>query len=187
MRVFVAGLLGGIVFFVWGAIAHMALPIGQMGMGMAAHEEPVIAALKDNLPGEGVYMVPGLAPEKMSDEAAVKAYAEKAKANPYAFIVYQPTGKDGTDMGANLGVQAATDIGSALILAWVLSLAPLAFGRRVLASTALGLFSFLTVSAPWWNWYRFTNAFTLGSLLEQVVGWAIAGVAIAWWLGRGER
>jgi hypothetical protein len=32
MRVFVAGLLGGIVFFAWGAIAHMALPIGQMGM-----------------------------------------------------------------------------------------------------------------------------------------------------------
>ena len=51
----------------------------------------------------------------------------------------------------------------------------------------LGLFSWLTVSAPWWNWYRFTDAFTLGSLLEQVIGWAIAGVAIAWWLGRGQR
>jgi hypothetical protein len=187
MRVFVAGLLGGIVFFVWGAVAHMALPIGTMGFREAKAEDPVIAALRDNLPGEGVYMVPGLAPEKMSDEAAVKAYSEKAKANPNAFIVYQPEGKDGTDMGANLGIQAATDIGSALILAWVLSLAPLAFGTRVLAATALGLFSFLTVSAPWWNWYRFTNAFTLGSLLEQVIGWAIAGAAIAWWLGRGPR
>jgi hypothetical protein len=55
MRVFVAGLLGGVVFFLWGAVAHMALPIGEHG-----HESrpppkiPVLAALRDNLPGEGV-------------------------------------------------------------------------------------------------------------------------------------
>jgi len=26
-----------------------------------------------------------------------------------------------------------------------------------------------------------------GSLLEQVIGWLIAGAAIAWWLGRESR
>jgi hypothetical protein len=61
----------------------------------------------------------------MSDEAAVKAYSEKAKNNPNAFIVYQPVGRDGTDMGAQLGIQAATDILSALVVAWVLSLGAL--------------------------------------------------------------
>jgi hypothetical protein len=187
MRVFVAGLLGGIVFFVWGAIAHMALPIGDMGLRKVPVEDPLIATLREQLPGEGVYIVPGLEPGKMPDDATAKAYSEKAKANPYAFIVYQPEGRDMMSMGSQLGTQAVTDIASALVLAWVLALAPLAFGRRVLASTALGLFSWLTVSAPWWNWYRFTNAFTLGSLLEQVIGWAIAGAAIAWWLGRGQR
>jgi hypothetical protein len=165
----------------------MALPIGEMGMGVAKAEDPVIAALRDNLPGEGVYMVPGLAPEKMADEAAVKAYSEKAKNNPNAFIVYQPVGRDGADMGAQLGIQAATDIASAIVVAWVLSLGALGFGQRVLASGLLGLFSWLTVSAPYWNWYRFPTDFTVGSLLEQVVGWLIAGVAIAWWLGRGQR
>jgi hypothetical protein len=187
MRVLIAGLLGGVVFFIWGAVAHMALPIGEMGMGVATAEDPVIAALRDNLPGEGVYVVPGLAPEKMSDEAAVKAYSEKAKNNPNAFIVYQPQGRDGMQMGPQLGTQAFTDIFSAIIVAWVLSVGPLAFGKRVLASGMLGLFSWLTVSAPWWNWYRFTDAFTLGSLLEQVIGWLVAGAAIAWWLGRGQR
>jgi hypothetical protein len=187
MRVLVAGLLGGIVFFAWGAFAHMVLPIGEMGMGLAKSDDAVIAALRDNLPGEGVYMVPGLAPEKMSDPVASKAYSEKSKANPFAFIVYQPVGRDNTDMGRMLGIQAATDIASALVLAWVLSLGVAGFGRRVLACGALGLFSWLTVSAPYWNWYRFSDAFTFGNLLEQVVGWLIAGVAIAWWLGRGKR
>jgi hypothetical protein len=187
MRVLIAGLLGGIVFFFWGAIAHMALPIGEMGMRQASNEDPVIAALRDNLPGEGVYMVPGLAPEKMSDEAAAKAFSEKAKNNPNAFIVYQPVGRDALDMGPNLGIQAVVDIVSAIIVAWVLSLGALGFGRRVLAAGMLGLFSWLTVSVPWWNWYRFTTDFTIGSFLEQVVGWLIAGAAIAWWLGRGGR
>jgi hypothetical protein len=187
MRVLVAGLLGGVVFFLWGAVAHMALPIGEMGMKSATAEDPVIAALRDNLPGEGVYMVPGLAPEKMSDEAAAKAYSAKAKANPNAFIVYQPVGRDGMDMGPQLAVQAASDILSALLVAWVLSLGALGFGTRVAAASALGLFSWLTVSVPFWNWYRFTSGFTLGSLLEQVLGWTLAGAAIAWWLGRGNR
>ena len=187
MRVFIAGLLGGIVFFMWGAVAHMALPIGEMGMGTATAEDPVIADLRDNLPGEGVYMVPGLAEGKMSDEAAVKAYAQKAKANPNAFIVYQPLGRDGTDMGPQLAIQAVADIVSALLVAWVLSLGAIGFGKRVAAAGALGLFSWLTVSVPWWNWYRFTTDFTIGSLLEQVLGWLLAGMAIAWWLGRGGR
>jgi hypothetical protein len=187
MRVLVAGLLGGIVFFVWGALAHMALPIGDMGMRKVPVEDPVIEALRGNLPGAGVYIVPGLEPGKMPDDATAKAYSEKARNNPYAFIVYEPQGRDMMNMGPQLGTQAFTDVFSAIILAWVLSLAPLAFGKRVLAAGMLGLFSWLTVSAPWWNWYRFTDAFTLGSLLEQTIGWFIAGAAIAWSLGRGQR
>src|SRR6187431_802809 len=102
MRVLIAGLLGGIVFFAWGAIAHTVTPIGDMGMKAATAEDPVIAALRDNLPGEGVYMLPWLAPAQRSDEAAVKAYSEKAKANPGVFIVYQPVGRDGMNMGPQL-------------------------------------------------------------------------------------
>lgn len=187
MRAVIAGVLGGIVFFVWGAIAHMALPIGEMGMKEATAEDPVISAMKDNLPGAGVYMLPGLSAKQMDDATAVAAYSAKAVASPYAFVVYQPQGEDGMAMGDNLAKQAASDIASAIVVAWVLSLAVLPFGRRVLAAGALGLFSWLSVSVPYWNWYRFPTDFTLGSLLEQVVGWLIAGAVIAWWLGRSER
>lgn len=187
MRALVAGVLGGIVFFVWGAVAHMALPIGELGMKEASAEDPVLAVMKENLPGAGVYMLPGLTGAQMNDPAAVAAYSAKAVANPYAFIVYQPQGEDATAMGDNLAKQAATDVLSAIVVAWVLSLAVLPFGRRVLAAGAIGLFSWLSVSAPYWNWYRFPTDFTLGNLAEQVVGWLLAGLVIAWWLGRSER
>jgi hypothetical protein len=187
MRVFIAGLLGGIVFFAWAAVAHMALPIGEMGMERPASEDAVLAALKDNMTAEGIYIVPGLSGEQMADAAAVAAYSAKAPGNPQAFVVYQPQGEDGMQMGDNLGKQFASDTLSALIVAWVLSLGAFGFGRRVLIAGALGLFSWLSINVPYWNWYRFPGEFTAGALIEQVLGWLLAGMAIAWWLGRTER
>lgn len=184
MRILIAGVIGGVVFFIWGAVAHMALPIGTMGMTFAAPHATVLGAMKQDFRGEGVYVLPSLPADKMSDAEAGKAFAPTATGNPYAFVVYQPEGRDPSDMGGNLGKQFVSDTLSALIVAWVLALGAFGFGQRVAIATALGLFSWLTVSVPWWNWYRFPTAFTVGSLLEQVVGWLLAGIAMAWWLGR---
>lgn len=187
MRTLIAGLIGGVVFFMWAAFAHMVLPIGEMGMQRPASEDAVIAAASANMSTPGVYVVPGLSGDQMKDEAAVKAYSEKAKSNPYAFVVYQPQGKDGMDMGGNLATQFISDTLSAIVVAFVLGLGAFGFSKRVFIATALGLFSWLTLSVPFWNWYRFPLDFTLGTLLEQVLGWLIAGVAMAWYLGRRGR
>lgn len=187
MRTFIAGLIGGVVFFMWAAFAHMVLPIGEMGMQRPASEDAVIATASENMSAPGVYMVPGLSAEQMKDEAAVKAYSDKAKANPYAFVVYQPQGKDGMDMGRNLVTQFISDTLAAIVVAFVLALGAFDFAKRVFIATALGLFSWLTLSVPYWNWYRFPTDFTLGALLEQVIGWLLAGVAMAWFLGRRNR
>ncbi len=187
MRTLIAGLIGGLVFFLWAAVAHMLLPIGEMGMQRPASEEAVLAAMGTNMSAPGVYVVPGLSADQMKDEAAVKAYSDKAKLNPYAFVVYQPHGKDGMDMGGNLITQFVSDTLSAMVVAFVLGLGAFGFSKRVFIATALGLFSWLTISVPYWNWYRFPLDFTLGSLLEQVLGWLIAGVAMALFLGRRGR
>lgn len=187
MRTLIAGLIGGIVFFLWAAVAHMLLPIGEMGMQRPVSEEPILAVAKENMPAAGIYMVPGLSGEQMKDEAAVKAYSEKSKTNPYVFVVYQPQGRDGMDMGGNLVKQFISDTLSAIVVAFVLGLGAFGFSKRVFIATALGLFSWLTISVPYWNWYRFPLDFTLGALVEQVLGWLIAGAAMAWWLGRRGR
>jgi hypothetical protein len=186
MRILISGVIGGLVFFFWGAVAHLALPIGTMGMQFAAPHEAVLGAMKQDFQGEGVYILPSLPKDKMGDADATKAFAPTETSNPYAFVVYQTQGKDTSQMGDNLVKQWASDTLSALIVSFVLALGAFGFGKRVLVSAALGLFSWLTVSVPWWNWYRFPMDFTIGSLLEQVVGWLIAGIAMAWWLGRKE-
>ena len=49
----------------------------------------------------------------------------------------------------------------------------------VLIAAAVGAFSWATISLPYWNWYMFPMDFTLANLVEQVVGWSIAGAAMA--------
>lgn len=189
MRLLIAALIGGIVMFVWSAVAHMALPIGEMGMKVAVEQDAALSALQAAATqGPGVYMLPGFEPEKMSDQAFVDAFRQKYQASPYALVIYQPGGNPALiSMVPNLIKQFVTDVLAALVVAWVLALATLGYWRRVLVAGAMGVFAWLAISLPHWNWYLFPTGFTIGTLLEQVIGWLLAGAAIAWWLGRGER
>lgn len=118
----------------------------------------------------------------------MKAFVEASKGSAYAFVVYQPGGNPVNEsMTPNLIKQFGSDTLAALVLTWVLALGAWAFSRRVLIAGAVGLFSWLSISVPYWNWYMFPVDFTVGNLIEQVVGWLFAGAAMAWWLGRGER
>ncbi len=189
MRLLIAAIVGGIVMFVWQAVAHMTLPIGEMGVKTATAQETAIASLQASAAdGAGVYMLPGMSPEQWADERARTAFQEQHKSSPYAFVVYRPEGNPAlVDMVPNLVKQFVSDVVAAFVAAWVLALGAFGFGKRVLIAGVLGLFAWLTLSVPYWNWYLFPVDFTLGALLEQVIGWLLAGIGIAWWLGRAER
>jgi hypothetical protein len=187
MRVLIAGLLGGLAFFIWGAVSHMMLPIAGLGMKLPSDQQATLAALASSTTqqGEGIYMYPSIAPEKWQDEAAVDAFVEANKGSSYAFVVYQPGGNPAlADMTPSLIKQYVSDTLSAVLVAFVLALGAFSFGKRIAIAMSLGLFSWLTISVPYWNWYSFPLDFTLGNLLEQVIGWTIAGIPMAWWLGR---
>lgn len=188
MRIVVAGLIGGLVMFVWGVVAHMVLPLGEIGMRLPVAESAVLADLPQALGNQpGVFLLPSIDPSKMGDPEVVKAYSAKSLASPYAFVVYQPKGTDLMATGPQIGVQWVSDTLSALALAFVMGLAGLSFGRRMALAAAAAMFSWLSLLVPYWNWYRFPLDFTAAALIEQLVGWLLAGAAIAWWIGRQER
>ena len=188
MRVLVAGLIGGILMFVWGVVAHMALGLGEVGLRLPTNENIALSGLPQGLGGEpGVYLLPALDPKKMGDAAEVRTYSIKAIRSPYAFVVYQPQGTDMTRMGPQIGRQWASDTLGGLALAFVMGLAGLGFRRRLAVAAAAAVFAWLGTTLPYWNWYRFPLDFTLAALAEQLIGWLIAGAAMAWWLGRSER
>lgn len=188
MRVLVAALIGGIVMFIWGAVAHMALGLGDIGMHQPVAEDTVLASLRPGL-GEqaGVFLLPSIDPAKMGDKTVMAAYSAKAKASPYAFMVYMPQGDDLSDMSGRLPREWASDTLSALMLAFVMGLAAFSFMTRLSIALAASVFAWLSTMVPYWNWYMFPTNFTVAALVEQVIGWLLAGAVMAWWLGRSKR
>nr|WP_199040477.1 hypothetical protein [Dyella sp. ASV24] len=188
MRVLVAALMGGIVMFIWGAVAHMALGLGDIGMHQPVAEDTVLVSLRPGL-GEqaGVFLLPSVDPAKMGDKTVMAAYSTKAKASPYAFMVYMPQGDDLSDMSGRLPREWASDTLSALMLAFVMGLAAFSFMTRLSIALAASVFAWLSTMVPYWNWYLFPTNFTVAALVEQVIGWLLAGAVMAWWLGRSKR
>lgn len=185
MRIVIAGLIGGLVFFLWGALAHMALGLGDRGMHYGQAPKATLAALQADLRLPGIHVLPSLPEAEMGDAEAVAAFAKEHAGSGYAFIVYRPDGHPGlADMGPSLGTQWATDTLAALLAAGLLSLLPGGFGQRVAVAGALGVFATVAQLVPFWNWYLFPLDFVLGNLAKHALGWALAGAAMAWWLGR---
>ena len=61
MRIFLAGVLGGIAMFVWTSIAHMALPLGEAGINEIPNESAVLGAMQSSIGDKtGLYIFPGL-------------------------------------------------------------------------------------------------------------------------------
>src|SRR5437016_13287035 len=60
MKILLAGILGGVVMFIWTSIAHMALPLGEAGLREIPNESAVLGAMQNNI-GEqtGLYIFPG--------------------------------------------------------------------------------------------------------------------------------
>jgi len=57
-RILLAGILGGLVLFVWEFVAHMMLPLGEAGIKGLTNETAVIAALKEQVKEDGLYFFP---------------------------------------------------------------------------------------------------------------------------------
>jgi len=184
MRIAVAALSGAIVIFLWQFVSHMFLPIGGMGFRAPQNEQAVLQAAASGLPATGVYLLPYLAPEKMNVPAARQAWTEKAQKNPSLFVVVSPPNRMATNMAPALIKQFVTNLLGALLVAFVLAATAWTFGTRVLTAFAFGIFGWLLDIVPMWTWYQFPPDYIIGNLLDQGIGWLLAGIAMAWLLGR---
>lgn len=156
----------------------MLLPIGQMGMQELPHSTSVTYALDLALEDPGLYVFPWMDPEQEMSKKALADWEEAYRDGPVGFILYRPHG--GEPMSARKFVlQFATDIVAGLLVAVLLSFTALSFAGRLLFVTAVGAFSWITSSIPWWNWYGFPQDFVVGAGIYMIVGWFLAGLVLA--------
>lgn len=168
-RIAIAAIVGGIVIFVWSFISHMLLPLGEMGFSALPNEPAVLAALKDSVPRSGLYIFPN---------PATKPPGQAEDSRPAGILVFHPEGGWDISSGRLLN-ELLSNVLAAAIAAFIASLLAAAYARRVLAITLLGLFGWLSLIVSYWIWYGFPTAYILGEGINEVVGWFLAGLAIA--------
>ena len=191
-RTLIAGLLGGIVMFIWTSLAHTALPLGEMGIGEIPDDAAAIAMLHDRLGDkDGLYMFPGAGvpagTNVHQDADAMKRVEARIRSEPSGLLVYHPAGRE-TAMTSYIGREVVLEIFQALILAWLVagSVASTLPGRT-LTATAVGVAVAVATNGSNWIWYGYPLDFTLASIITQVVGYAVAGLAIALILGMKRK
>jgi hypothetical protein len=130
--------------------------------------------------------MPGFDMSKKPTDAEMNAFNAKYETGPTAFLVYHPTGEKAMSPGQLLR-QLLFDVLGGLIAAFIISMTLASVSMRAAIVTLMGLFSWITVNLPHWNWYRFPAAFAIGEGLDQVVGWLLGGLLIAWLVQRAEK
>ena len=177
MRIIVAAIVGGLVVFIWSAISHIVTPLGGMGLSTLPDEARQLESF-NAVPASGMYFFPGIDMKKKMTPEEEKAFEEKMKAGPSGLLII--TKGAGEAMSPRqLGSELATNIIAALIAAILVSMMVGAYLKRAFAVALLGAFSIISLLASYWIWYGFPSAFIAGEAVTEIVGWLLAGLAIA--------
>ncbi|MEY2555606.1 MAG: hypothetical protein QOJ36_1215 [Verrucomicrobiota bacterium] len=187
-RIILAGILGGIVMFIWNFVAHDLLPLGEMGVRVMPNEAGVTGALQTNLgDNSGFYIFPsgGLTPgaTREQKEAAMKKAEEQMAAGAAGVLIYRP--KRVFNFPKRLIIQFATDVAEALLAVFLLAQTRInGFGGKVGFVLTAGILAAITTNVPYANWYGFPKDFTLGQMITQIVGFLLVGIVAALLLGK---
>ena len=175
-RIVVAAIAGCVILFIWGAFSHLVLLIG-VGFTPLPNEDKIIKTLESSLPAKGLYFFPGKDFRQSTTEQE-SAFETRFKTGPVGILVYRPVG--GNPFSVNkLMTQLTSNFISTLILASIVSLITAKYWKRVFVVSLLGCLACASVSTIYWNWYEFPTSFFLAQCIDQVIGYFLAGLAIA--------
>ncbi len=178
-KTLIAGILGGLVAFVWSAVIHMLPATGQLGLSMMNEPEPaVLAILKSNLSQPGLYFFPGMDLTKARTKEQEDAWTAKYKAGPSGLLLYHPNGAEPMEP-KQLVIEFFSTVLCGLIAAFMLAATVGSLACRATMVAMLGLFGWLAISVSQWNWYGFPFSFIALDAIDQVIGWLLAGFLMA--------
>jgi hypothetical protein len=177
-----AGVLGGIAFFLWSFVAHDVLPLGKAGIKEIPNEQTVLSSMKANMPEEGLYLLPGLGvPEnatRAQQSAAMEARMHKVETGPSGLLVYHPSLN--FSFGRALAVELGANILQVLLAVILLGQTNLAsFVARWRFLTIAGILAGISTNISYWNWYGFPGNYTMAYICTVAMGFVVAGLVAA--------
>jgi hypothetical protein len=177
-RTLFAGLAGGIILFIWGALAWTVLPLHNPSLHNIANEDAVINTLRANIDTKGVYIFPGMPHDQ--GQAAMDVAMKKYQQGPVGMIIFDPKGSNPM-MPGQMIVGLIISILSALIAIWFLSRSTAAasgYLARVAFFGMFGLFISVFAHLTSWNWMGYPFDYISAWIIDTIIGWLLAGIGI---------
>jgi len=186
-RVVIAGILGGVVIFLWGYLAHTVLGLGEVGLKELSNEQAVVGALRASTSEPGFYFFPGVGMTTGASPEQMRAAMQKTAGGPYGIVIWHPSGAEYITP-RRLGVQFGLNVVQALFAAILLSCATglSSYVSRVGFVFLAGLLAALSTNIEYWNWYSFPSNYTLGYMATQIIGFLLAGFVVAGFVKRSS-
>jgi hypothetical protein len=178
LRIAIASVLGGLLIFMTGAFAHMALQWGDRAFRVLPDESAFLEFLTSQSLSHGVYGFPGA--RAHSSETDWEKVNELYKRGPNGVLFVGRTGEDMMS-GRELGLEFGSNVFLAFIAAFVVSRLRVgtSFGMRWLIVVLIGLAAWFSISASHAIWYRFPWEYVRDEFLCAGLESSVAGLAIA--------
>lgn len=163
-----AGLLGGIILFIWSAISWMYVPWHSATLNQFKDEKAVSEVIIANAPQSGIYLLPST------------QMAETLEQSP-EMVMFSSVHQVGTQSRWMQGaVSLVTQVISALLVAWLLCKTNrLSYFGRVGFVMVFALAASFIAHVPYWNWFYFNSQFTLVQIADLLIGWFLAALVMA--------
>ena len=177
-RILIAGIVGGLIMFVWGILANAVIPLHTPSQHSIPNEDAVVTALQTNLSAPGVYLFPGMPADRQ--QSTMDAYIQKYKRGPLGMIIYRPEGADPLMIGQMITGLILALI-SGILAAWFLSRSTAMMSKylsRVIYCGMLGVFVTFFIHLNDWNWYYYPLDFTTANIADTLISWLLAGLGI---------
>lgn len=163
-----AGIVGGIVIFIWSMVSWMVLPWHMATVHSFKDEKAVTQMLEANALKPGIYYSPAWNSTQTVNPESV----------PTVFAAIQFNGK--TSMTTPMIISLLTQIVAAIFVAWLLGRTRgLNYFSRVSFVVIFALAAGIVSEVPYWNWFGFDVQYILVAIADLLIGWFFAGLVLA--------
>lgn len=173
-RTIAAIFAGAIIYYVWGALLWVVLPVHGPTISEVPNEANLLQELASQQMESGTYFVPF--DNDGSDPTLMDRHEKGPVIQMFVSDGFAPFNPGLLSLGFVIDLLA-----SGLVVGLILCLGPCgnSYLCRVGFVTSFGVFVGLIGHANNWNWMSTPTDYTLAWIFDVVVGWALAGLAIA--------
>ncbi len=170
------GLIGGFIVFAWMMVSWMVLPWHCWTISSVQNETKVMEALSEGITKDGLYVLPNFCEMQKGDRTEM---VNKLKKGPFAVLSVKRYGID--NFSSSYIFSFIVQVIGAGIITFLIGLMCCAhnYWYRVGCVALMGLLIGLLGEFPYWNWWKFPISYVGIEILDMIIGWSLAGFAIA--------